>query len=405
MPLAMILDANAPPGLAVARSLHRAGWEVAAPEGTITAHSPVCGESFPLVEPTDDADRFVETVGAALQRFRPALVAPAEDVTLELLYETEGLLDGAAILGGDRRCAAFAVNKARTLELAEEAGFPIPETATPETADAAGAAAREIGFPCAVKTRRSYARQGRAYHKARHTVVRSAREAQDAFARYVGRGFEPPFVQEWVEGTSIGVAQVHHEGRLLGWGARLAYLQYPVAGGMAIRRLTVGDDTPGVRDAIELLQALEFEGMGDVQYHIAADGRPRLMEIGARVYGWLPLTVAAGADLPRLRAESLEGVVPDEPEVARPGIEMRWLPGEILRVLEAFDPRAVMPPGKSRLDVLRDAWPPWRPGVQFDSMGLLERLEPLAARVSGRGRGPAARPRAGARARSGQPRA
>ncbi|HET7567381.1 MAG TPA: ATP-grasp domain-containing protein, partial [Gaiellaceae bacterium] len=159
----------------------------------------------------------------------------------------------------------------------------------------------------------------------------------------------------------------------LGWGAREAFRQWPIAGGVAVWRRTVSDAEPGVREALQLFRDVGFEGLGDVQYHIAEDGTPRLMELGARVYGWLPLTVFAGADLPLLAVESFAGREPPETVVARPGEEMRWIVGELNRIWEALHPGVSLPPGMRRRDVFRQAWPLWRPRMHYDGLGFGDR--------------------------------
>jgi carbamoyl-phosphate synthase large subunit len=275
------------------------------------------------------------------------------------------------VLGGDERSAALATDKVRTLDAAREAGFPIPEHHVPGDVEEAVAAAREIGFPCAVKPRRSYGRLGDERPYSRHTVVHSPEQVRRAVERkYLGRGFELPIVQAWTPGRSIGVAAVFREGRLLGWGAREAFRQWPIAGGVAVWRRTVPETTPGVHEALQLFRDLRFEGLGDVQYHIDADGTPRLMELGARVYGWLPLTVFAGADLPRIAVDSFFGRESTETVAARPGIEMRWIVGELQRLWEALHPNASLPPGTSRADVFKQAWPLWRPSMHYDGLGF-----------------------------------
>lgn len=369
--VALVLDGNSWPSRAVARSLGAAGWRVVTEKGTIAARSRHCAAEVELPSYREHASAFAAAVAEAIDRHGVDVVAPAEDASLELLYETPGLLQGARVLGGDERSAALATDKVKTLDAAREAGFPIPEHRVPERVDEAVAAAREIGFPCAVKPRRSYGRLGDARPYARHTVVHSPQQTRMVVERkYLARGFELPIVQAWTPGRSVGVAAVFRGGRLLGWGAREAFRQWPIAGGVAVWRRTVPETTPGVREALQLFRDVGFEGLGDVQYHIADDGTPQLMELGARVYGWLPLTVLAGADLPRIAAESFFGVEPAETVVARPGIEMRWIVGELQRLWEALHPGVSLPPGTSRAEVFRQAWPLWRPTMHYDGLGF-----------------------------------
>ena len=369
-PVALVLDGDSWPSRAVARSLGSAGWAVVTEKGTIASRSRYCIAEVELPGYREHATAFAEAVADAIGQHGAAVVSPAEDASLELLYETPGLLQDARVLGGDERSATLATDKVSTLAAASEAGFPIPEHRVPESVDDAVVAAREIGFPCAVKPRRSYGRLGEKRPYARHTVVHSPSETRRAVERYLRRGFQLPIVQAWTPGRSIGVAAVVREGRILAWGAREAYRQWPIAGGVAVWRRTVPETTAGVREALRLFRDLGFEGLGDIQYHIAEDGTPRLMELGARVYGWLPLTVFAGADLPRIAVESFAGIEPPETVVARHGMEMRWIVGELQRLWEALHPHVSLPPGTSRADVFRQAWPLWRPSMRYDGLGF-----------------------------------
>ncbi len=369
--VALVLDGDSWPSRAVVRSLGAAGWSVLTQRGTISARSRYCAAEVELPDYREHASAFAAAVAEVIERHGVDVVAPAEDASLELLYETPGLLQGARVLGGDERSAALATDKVKTLDAARAAGFPIPRHRVPGSVEEAVAAAREIGFPCAVKPRRSYGRLGEKRPYARHTVVHSPEQVRSVVERkYLARGFELPIVQGWTPGRSIGVAAVVRDGRILGWGAREAFRQWPIAGGVAVWRRTVPETTPGVGEALQLFRDVGFEGLGDVQYHIAGDGTPRLMELGARVYGWLPLTVFAGADLPRIAAESFFDVEPPQTVAARPGIEMRWIVGELQRLWEALHPTASLPPGTSRIDVFRQAWPLWRPSMHYDGLGF-----------------------------------
>jgi carbamoyl-phosphate synthase large subunit len=381
----LVLDGDGWPSRTVARSLGSAGWRVVSERGTKCARSRFCEQTVELPSYHDHADAFAEGVARAIRTYSVDLVSPAEDASLELLYETDGLLGDARVLGGDRRSAQIATDKTKTLAHAREADFPTPAYAVPEDAAAAVEAAREIGFPCAVKPRRSYGRLGARRPYARHKVAHTPDDVRRAVEWFVANGFELPIVQAWTPGTSIGVGAVVRGGRVLAWGAREAYRQWPPSGGVAVWRRTVGVETPGVAAALQLLVDIGFEGLGDVQYHITADGTPKLMELGARVYGWLPLTVLAGADLPLVAARSFEGVEPPETIVARAGIEMRWILGELQRLRDALRPRPPLPPNMRRRDVFRELWPLWRPTMHYDGIAVGDgRLSAAAERLSAR---------------------
>ena len=76
--------------------------------------------------------------------------------------------------------------------------------------------------------------------------------------------------------------------------------------GIAITARTV--HLPEVIDAA--VRAAEGAGVryvANVQFRRAADGRFKLLEINPRFPGTLPLTTAAGVDIPRLMMEEIQG--------------------------------------------------------------------------------------------------
>lgn len=371
--VALIVDGHGWASRAVVNSLGAAGWRVLAPSATKSARSRFCSLAVRIPDYRTDIEAFLAAVAAILRRWRVDLVVPGEDASLELLYETVGLLGDARVLGGDRESARLALDKARTLSRAAELGFGTPRTIFADSADEAVDRAGEVGFPCVVKPRRSYARRGNTMESARLRFVRDPAELGRVLHDYLAQGFALPLVQEWVPGRSIGVAAVVREGRVLAWGAREAFSQFPTRGGSAVWRATVGFREPGVAQALALFQQLGFEGLGDVQYHIDDSGRPRLMEIGARTYGWLPLTIAAGADLPRIAAAALDGEQPDQTVTARPGLHMRWLRGECARLVETLRPGAQLPPGSTRLDVVRQLHPLCGQNMLYDGWTVSDR--------------------------------
>lgn len=371
--VALITDGHGWASRAVVDSLGRAGWRVLAPARTKSCRSRFCATSVWLPDPCADIAGFTAAASTIIRRHGVGLVVPGEDASLELVYETLGLLGDAQVLGGDRESARLAMDKARTLSVAARAGFGTPEYAEPQTVGEAVSAARGIGFPCVVKPRRSYARTGNTLRSARLMFADDAGQVRRAAEGYLRQGFEMPLIQQWVPGRSIGVAAVLRHGRVLAWGAREAFSQFPIRGGSAVWRATVGAGEPGIADALELMRDAGFEGLGDVQYHIDSTGTPRLMEIGARTYGWLPLTIAAGADLPLIAAQALAGEEPPETVVARAGLHMRWPRGEAARIGEALSTRAQLPPGATRRDVLRQLRPLRGPNMLFDGWTVPDR--------------------------------
>lgn len=370
---ALVLDGASGPALAVTRSLGRAGWEILVQAGTRSARSRFASAAYAVPEPTDDPQGFTDALDRILQRVGADLVVPCTDASVTLVREHERLLRGAKILGGDRASTALCLDKARTLEAAERAGFGVPAWIVPETEAEAAAAPESLGLPLVVKPRRSYhLRDGRLVQR-RSRFVQAAEQLDEA-VRSCADADGLPVVQAFVRGRSLAVSAVVHDGTVLGLAARETLSFLPLGGGTSVWKRTIPPDAPGVEAAARLLQEIDYEGLAEVEYQLGEDGVPRLMEIGARAHGWIGLAVAAGADLPAIAAAALVG---DPVPAARPyrvGLEMRWPAGELRRLAAAASLRPELPPGLGRAGVVRAAWPPWRPGMRYDGLDVRDPL-------------------------------
>src|SRR5438105_335144 len=371
---ALVLDGNSGPALEVVRSLGRAGWRVIAASGSrsgasgFTRRAVALPESF---EPLVLADALADVLADE----RVDIVVPCSDASAEILWKNHERFGRVPVLGGDRRSFELAVEKAATLETAERAGFPVPRWCAPEDAGQALQFARAMALPLVVKPLRSFvARAGRLVQR-RHRFVRRLDELEEILRELGEPDGRLPLLQQYVRGRSLAVTAVVRDGRVLVSVARETFSFEPIAGGTSVWKRTIAPDEPGVAEACRLLMDVGFEGLAEVEYQVGSDGSPRLMEIGARVHGWLGLAVAAGVDLPLRAAEAILG---DElpPTTYRVGVEMRWPGGELSRLRSALDPRAELPPGVSRTSVIARAWPPWRPGMRYDGLDRVD-LRPL----------------------------
>jgi predicted ATP-grasp superfamily ATP-dependent carboligase len=384
---ALVLDGGSGPALAVTRSLGRAGWEVLAQAGTRSARSRFASAACSVPAATDDPQGFAEALDRILRRTRVDLVVPCTDASVTLLREHEHVLRGAKILGGDRASTRLCLDKAQALEAADRAGFGVPAWVVPSTLAEATAAAGEIGLPVVVKPRRSYqARDGALVQ--RRSVFVEAPEQLDEAVRRSADGDALPVVQAFVRGRSLAVTAVVRDGAVLAHAARETLTFLPIGGGTSVWKRTIPPDTPGVEEAVRLLQRIGYEGLAEVEYQLGEDGAPRLMEIGVRAHGWIGLAIAAGVDVPAIAAAALFGeqVPPERPY--RVGLEMRWPAGELRRLAAAASPRTELPPGTTRAGIVRSAWPPWKPGMRYDGLDLGDPRPwlPLVWRLHGRSR-------------------
>lgn len=385
MPTVLVLDGGSGPALAAVRSLGRGGWRVLVSEGTRSAASKYAAGTVDIPPADHQPDRFTEAVAAALGRQQVDVIVPCIDASVELLWAHEDLLGETRVLGGSRESARLGLDKVETLVAADRAGFPTAAWCAPATVAEAVAALDRTGLPAVVKPRRSYLRADGRLLQRRHSFVWTFAELEPVLLGLAEPDGALPLVQAFVPGRSLSVSAVLRQGRVLASVARETLSFSPIPGGTSVWKRTVPLDDVGVVEALELLRAVEYEGLAEVEYQVDGSGSPRLMEIGVRVHGWIPLAVHAGADLPLVGARALLGEEPDEPVRGRAGVEMRWPKGEVDRLRTALSREPNLPPGTTRRRVVAALWPPWRPGMAYDGIHF-DDLGPWTPALLKRGR-------------------
>lgn len=365
----VVLDGDTGPGLAVTRSLGRAGWTVLVPSRSRAERSRFSAGTIDIPDAAAAPEQFAAALRDLAARDDVDVVVPTTDASLTGAWAVLESRERPHILGGDRDTVRIALDKVSCLRAAEEHGFPVPNWRVPETLDAARSALDEIGFPCVVKPRRSFVLRDGVLEHLRHGFVRSPAELDEVVSS-LRDGDELPILQQFVPGRALSVSAVIHRGETLASVARETFTFYPIPGGTSVWKRTIAPTDVGVEEAIDLLRSVGLEGIAEVEYQVGSDGIPRLMEIGARLHGWVPLAIAAGVDLPLLAARAAIGAAITQTTPYRVGVEMRWPAGELLRLRDALRPSSALPPGVGRRDVIAGAWPLWRPGMAYDGIEL-----------------------------------
>jgi carbamoyl-phosphate synthase large subunit len=117
-------------------------------------------------------------------------------------------------------------------------------------------------------------------------------------------------LQEYLPGEEYSVdVYVRRDGRVI---AAVPRDRMKIDSGIAVASLTI--NVPEViQAAIRTAEIIGIRGIANVQFKRGADGVFKLLEVNPRYPGTLPLTVAAGIDIPKLMVDELMGrPVPDK---------------------------------------------------------------------------------------------
>jgi predicted ATP-grasp superfamily ATP-dependent carboligase len=295
------VDGRSRSAVAAVRALGQAGYS---PLVTVSGGPSAAGASRSCagvlrVPPVDAAD-YRESIEGHLAALPGATVLAASDAVLVALG-----LPGAEL-----------VDKAVLPERAEAAGLSVPPTRDFRSVADLLAAARDLDYPAVVK----------AAVKTRPTEIARRVDSAASLPHAVEALSGAVVTQPYSTGTMRAVGGVVHEGRLLASVHQRYEGIWPPGCGTASAAVSTAPDL-----ALEArLPRLLAGHSGVFQVQLIDDF---VIDVNPRVYGSLPLAVAAGANLPAIACDAHRGMTGDEVVRARPGVRYRWLEGDVRRVL------------------------------------------------------------------------
>ena len=332
----LVLDANQRSALGAIRSLGRRGLRVIAADhhlpsiGTVSRHA-AGAEQY--ADPTTSPQAFVRDITAIVHRLGIDVVMPMTDTTTMLLVERPDLLAPARLACPSAASYQALTDKGELVKLATGLGVPVPRTLVATTAQQIRAAAADIGYPLVLKPARSrYLKDGRIVA----TGVRTVRDEADLLAcvdNLPWLGDIPCLVQAFVGEHGAGVFAVCGAAGPAAWFAHRRIREKPPSGGVSVLSESAAID-PRLREhAAELLRSARWFGVAMIEFRVAKDGTPYLMEVNGRFWGSLQLAIDSGVDFPWLLYQLASGAQPDDTSGYVIGRRLRWLLGDVDNLL------------------------------------------------------------------------
>jgi carbamoylphosphate synthase large subunit len=250
-----------------------------------------------------------------------------------------------------------AMDKARTVEAAIEAGILVPPTVILDHPGKALAAAHQLGYPVVVKPRFSRYWIGDRFVSSDGVGYANSDAQMLEIMKSLDPRLPPPLVQGFIPGTGSGVCVlVAKDGAIIGEFAHERLRDYRPTGSGSVLRKSVGVD-PQLREiSLKLLRHIGAHGIAMVEFRTdSRTGEPYLMEINGRFWGSLQLAVDAGVNFPLLLVNEALGQRVALPRYQE-NVILRWWLGDLVRTLRVLKGR---PPGyigsfPSRASALRE---------------------------------------------------
>lgn len=276
--------------------------------------------------PADEAARLASLLELAARHFPSDwALYPTDDESAALVARNHEALSGSFRLTSPPWAVLqWAYDKRLTYALASRLGIDHPWTLYPQSRDEV--ADLECAFPAILKP--AVKPQGNRFTRARAWRVDDRRQL---LARYADACelVDPSsiLIQELVAGggeVQFSFAALCTEGQPLAWLVARRARQHPIDFGGHGSTFVETVDEPVIEEAARrLLAEIRYSGLVEVEFkRDSRSGRPKLLDINARMWGWHTLGRAAGTDFPYLSWQLAQGAVIPSTR-ARAGV--RWV--------------------------------------------------------------------------------
>ncbi|MEL6870154.1 MAG: ATP-grasp domain-containing protein [Pseudomonadota bacterium] len=364
-----ILDGAQRSALAACRSLARAGFAVHVGDAVagIASASKLITRAFSYPDPSTDAEAARGAIARYCEQHNIDVLMPMTDVTTHLLLTADPALALPPMPCAPLDVYEHASDKGRLARTALACGVAVPRTEhidsnTPLTALPAG-----FDFPVVLKPTRSKIAVEGGYLATTVMIAHTLDQFVALQREHLWFTQAPWLLQAFIEGMGQGVFTIYDNGRPLGWFAHERIREKPPGGGVSVLSRSAPLSDTLKRSAESLLNTLNWHGPAMVEYRVAHDGTPYLMEINARFWGSLQLSINAGINFPLLAAHIALQQRPAPAGDYRLGVYNRWLLGDLDNLYLTLKAPGERYSLAHKLKAIARFVLPWYPGLHYET--------------------------------------
>ena len=328
----LVLDAGQRSALAVTRSLGRQGVPVFTAEESLEALagcSRYSKQHFLYPSPRLHPERFIEVLTELVKEQHIDMLLPMTELTTTLLLTNQDAFPGTIMPFPELSRVESLANKCTLMRTAESLGVPVPRTWYVDDPANPPDFRDTLPFPAVLKPGKSWLHLQDQWQRIavrfpnNHLILNNIIDSEPAFQAH------PYMIQECVAGEGQGVFALYDRGKPLAFFAHRRLREKPPAGGVSVLSESIAVAPLLESHARTLLDNAGWHGIAMVEFKVAPDGTPYLMEINTRFWGSLQLAIDAGVDFPWLLYQVATGTTPQTVTGYRAGIRLRWLLGDV----------------------------------------------------------------------------
>ena len=328
----LVLDGEQRSALAATRSLGSNGYRIIVGSediASISGASKYCYKQIQYSSPYIMPDRFIEEIKDSIRDYKVDILWPMTDISVFTVLNYEKDFKTLAVIPcGPLENYLKASDKVLLAKMAMRMGVPVPQSIFVDNPDEVTVHKSKIEYPVVLKPHSSLIRHKDKIYKRGVHIVNSYNQLKRAVNNNIA--FTQPFmIQEKIEGEGIGIFALFDHGKPVAVFSHRRLREKPPWGGVSVLSESTKPDPSAREFAVRMLKALDWHGVAMVEFKRdnSKSGLPMLMEINARFWGSLQLSIDAGIDFPYLLTKQCEGEKISRIDSYRYS-RLRWLLGD-----------------------------------------------------------------------------
>lgn len=332
MPNVLILDANQRSALAATRSLGKKGIHVIVADETqrtLAGSSKYCQGSFSYPSPYEFPEGFITALMQESMKRDIRVIFPMTELSTYLVLKYRDRFVNIHFPFASFEVFDLLTNKGELLQLADQLNIPVPMTYSINNRTELSKFLPQFKFPVVLKPYRSRIPSNGKWISASVKYAHSAQEVETTVAKHEYFDRYPFLLQEYIQGQGQGLFALYDNGSPVVFFEHRRLREKPPSGGVSVLSESAALDSRMLQVAQRILDHVKWHGVAMVEFKVAPDGTPYLMEINARFWGSLQLAIDAGVDFPHLLYQLAMGEKPGPVNDYKIGIKSRWLLGDL----------------------------------------------------------------------------
>jgi len=328
----LVLDANQRSALATTRSLGRRGVPVITAdesEDALAGSSRYSAQYLRYPSPRNEPEVFVEQILQFVDNHHIDMLLPMTELTTELLLRAQSRFDNVVLPFATLSAIEALSNKSTLLRLAQSLSVPIPETWFVDSLHDLPADLTQLPYPLILKPSKSWVCLDGHWQRAGVKIADTPEIAHQIINTEPVFKTQPFMLQRCIQGVGQGVFALYDHGKPLAFFSHRRLREKPPWGGVSVLSESTPVDSGLLAQARTLLDAVAWHGIAMVEFKVASDGLPYLMEINTRFWGSLQLAIDAGVDFPWLLYNLAFSRPITSVSVYKHGQRLRWLMGDV----------------------------------------------------------------------------